>query len=131
MKAEPRWLTVAIVKDVHEAQLRLFGGSFGIRDAGLLESAVERPKHLFHYGENPSLFDLAATLCMGLVKNHPFVDGNKRAALLSARAFLYINGQVFEPEEVDEVRIMLAAAAGGADEALLARWFKDFSKRRR
>jgi len=127
---EPKWLTVEMVQGIHEEQLYRFGGSSGIRDAGLLASAVERPRQLFHYGEDPSLFDLAAALCIGLVKNHPFVDGNKRAALLCARAFLYVNGQAFEPREGDEVHIMLAAAAGEADEALLARWFGGFSRPR-
>ena len=130
MTDEPKWLTVEMVLGIHEEQLRLFGGPSGLRDEGLLHSALARPRQLFHYGEKPTLFGLAAHLCIGLVKNHPFLDGNKRTALLSTRAFLYINGLAFEPLEVDEVRIMVAAAEGAADEVLLARWFEEFSRGR-
>jgi len=80
--------------------------------------------------DNPSLFDLAAALCFGIVKNHPFLDGNKRTGLLSAHALLFLNGQVFEPAEVDEVTMMVGVADGTVDEALLASWLARFSTRR-
>ncbi|OGL64240.1 MAG: hypothetical protein A3J27_02610 [Candidatus Tectomicrobia bacterium RIFCSPLOWO2_12_FULL_69_37] len=131
MTPEPEWLAVREVLALHEGGLAEFGGSAGVRDQGLLESAIQRPRQLYHYGENPTLFDMAASLCMGLVKNHPFVDGNKRTAFLSAAAFLDLNGWDFAPVPGTPTTIIRAAAAGGADEALLARWFKDFSKRRR
>ena len=119
-----------MVAALHEEALARFGGMSGTRDEGLLESAVLRPRQLYHYGGNPTHFDLAASLCMGLVRNHPFVDGNKRAAFLSAAAFLHLNGWDFTPRRGDPTNVMVAAAAGEADEALLARWFEEFSRER-
>ena len=110
-------------------QLSVFGGLPGVRDMALLDSAIDRPKNLLAYGDNPSLFDLAAALCCGIVKNHPFLDGNKRTGLLSARAFLFLNRQVFEPTEVDEVTMMVDVANGTVDEAMLASWLARFSTR--
>lgn len=120
-----------MVRAIHARAVAVFGGSHGIRDAGLLESALERPRNLYAYGENPSLFELAAAYCSGIVKNHAFVDGNKRTGLLSARAFLFRNGYLFEPDEADEVKTMVALAAGEIDERDLAGWLSDYSTRRR
>ena len=124
---EPKWLTRQMVLAIHDEALAMFGGLAGVRDEGLLDSAIDRPKNLAAYAASPSLFALAASLCFGLVKNHPFLDGNKRTGLLSARAFLFLNGQVFEPTELDEVNTMVAVAAGEADETALARWFERYS----
>jgi death-on-curing protein len=128
---EPKWLNRHMVLAIHDEALAMFGGLAGVRDEGLLDSALDRPKNLFAYGDSPSLFALAASLAFGVVKNHPFLDGNKRTGLLAARAFLFLNGQVFEPAESDEVNTMVAVAAGEADEALLARWFEEFSTPKR
>jgi len=115
---------------MHDEAVVIFGGLPGVRDMALLDSAIDRPKNLIAYGDHPSLFDLAAALCFGIVKNHPFLDGNKRTGLLSARALLFLNGQVFEPAEVDEVTMMVGVADGTVDEAMLASWLACFSTRR-
>jgi death-on-curing protein len=127
---EPKWLTRQMILAIHDEAIVVFGGLPGIRDMALLDSAMDRPKNLLADGDTPSLFDLAAALCCGMVKNHPFLDGNKRTGLLSARAFLFLNGQVFEPTEVDEVTRMVGVAEGAVDEAMLASWLARFSTRR-
>jgi death-on-curing protein len=124
---EPKWLTRDMVLAIHDEAVAMFGGLAGIRENGLLDSALDRPKNLFANTESPGLFARAAALCFGLVKNHPFLDGNKRTGLLAAPAFLFLNGQAFEPNETDEVNLIVAVAAGEADEAALARWFETFS----
>ena len=113
---------------IHAQAVGVFGGATGVRDEGLLESALERPRHLFQYKEVASLFDLAAALCVGIVRNHPFVDGNKRAGILAANAFLALNGYRFEPEEADIVTVMWALADGRVDEQALAKWFSDHAR---
>jgi len=124
---EPKWLSKRMVLAIHDEAVEMFGGTAGIRDDGLLESALSRPQNRFAYENEATLFDLAASLCHGICKNHPFLDGNKRTALLSARAFLFLNGQAFEPREIDEVENMVAVASGGMDETGIAAWFKQFS----
>lgn len=124
---EPKWLTKRMVLAIHDEAVEMFGGTAGIRNDGLLESALSRPQHRFADESEATLFDLAASLCHGICKNHPFLDGNKRTALLSARAFLFLNGHALEPSEVDEVENMVAVASGNMDEAGLAGWFKEFS----
>jgi death on curing protein len=124
---EPKWLTKRMVLAIHDEAVDMFGGTAGLRDDGLLESALSRPQNRHAYESQATLFDLAASLCHGICKNHPFLDGNKRTALLSARAFMFLNGYAFEPHEVDEVENMVAVASGGLDEAGLAHWFKEFS----
>jgi death on curing protein len=121
---EPRWLSVAMVAAIHDEAIYEFGGLSGIRDQGLLESAVERPRNLRGYQPKATLFDLAASLGVGIAKNHAFSDGNKRTALLSTRAFLFLNGQVLEPKEEDEVLTMVGVADGSIDEAALSTWLK-------
>jgi death-on-curing protein len=121
---EPFWVSAAVVLAVQEELLARFGGISGLRDERLLDSALNRPQHLFHYG-NPSLFDLAAEYAFGIVKNHPFLDGNKRAGFMAAYIFLGANGQELEAPEDEAVLHTLALAAGeiGADE--YAVWLKD------
>ena len=96
----------------------------GTRDLGLLESALDRPRNRLAYEPGSSIFALAAAPCFGVAKNRPFSDGNKRTALLSTRAFLYLNGQVLEPSQQDEVETMLAVASGALDEQRLAVWLR-------
>ena len=122
---EPVWLSATQVKMLHAETIRLFGGSPGLRDEGLLESALGRPQHLYAYGDAPSLFDLAAAYGHGLAKNHAFVDGNKRVALLAIRAFLFRNGYVFQPDQVETVTTMEGVAAGVVDQEALAAWIRD------
>lgn len=115
--SEPFWLTREAVLAVQGELLARFGGLGGIRDEGLLDSALNRPLHLFHYGE-PSLFDLATAYAEGIVKNHPFLDGNKRSGLMAAALFLESNGYVFQAPEEEAVlqTLALAADAIGAPE---------------
>jgi death-on-curing protein len=121
---EPEWLDVNIVLDVHAEQLALFGGPDGVRDLGLLESALARPVNKFAYGET-DLAALAAAYAFGIAKNHPFVDGNKRAAFASIIVFLGINGidLIVPPEQATAV--ILDLAAGEIGEEGLARWIGD------
>ena len=121
---EPRWLDTTIVLDVHAEQLALFGGADGIRDLGLLESALARPINKFGYGET-DLAVLAAAYAFGIARNHPFVDGNKRAAFASIIVFLGLNGVDFDVPPEQATAIILALAAGEVSEESLARWVKD------
>jgi death-on-curing protein len=118
-----------MVLAIHDEALAAFGGLDGVRDAGLLDSALARPKNLHAYESKRSAFELAAALCWGLARNHPFLDANKRTALLSARAFLFLNGYAFEPSEGDEVEMLVGVADGRIDEARLAAWFAEFSRK--
>ncbi|MEI6494157.1 MAG: type II toxin-antitoxin system death-on-curing family toxin, partial [Verrucomicrobiota bacterium] len=93
--SEPFWLTREVVLAIQGELLARFGGLEGIRDEGLLDSALNRPLHLFHYGD-PPLFELAAAYAEGIVKNRPFLDGNKRAGFMAAYTFLGVNGQQLE-----------------------------------
>ncbi len=124
---EPNWLTVEIVLALHAEGVARFGGTAEVRDAGLLESAVERARNLYAYGDDPSFYDLAAATCAGIVKNHPFVDGNKRAGALAAAVFLDLNGYDFRPPEVELVTMIMGLAAGEIDEAALAQWISESS----
>ena len=124
---EPKWLTVGIVRALHAEGVARFGGSAELRDGGLLESGLERARNLHAYGDDPSDFDLAAAVCAGIVKNHPFVDGNKRAGALAAAVFLDLNGYDFRPPEVEVVTMIMGLAAGEIDEGALARWISENS----
>jgi death-on-curing protein len=127
---QPVWVLLEVVYIVHEESLAQFGGSSGIRDQGLLESALARPRNLFSYGK-PTIFELAASYAFGLVKNHPFIDGNKRAAFVVAVSFLELNGWRFGASEDDAAVQTLALAAGESTEAAFASWLRQYSKRRR
>jgi death on curing protein len=100
---KPRRQTGGEIRLLHAESLRLFGGSAGRRDEGLLESAAGRAKHLWSFGDNPDIFDLAAEYGYGLARNHAFVDGNKRVAVLAMRTFLFLNGFRFNPEQAKMV----------------------------
>jgi death-on-curing protein len=121
---EPEWLEVNIVLDVHAEQLALFGGADGIRDSWLLESALARPINKFAYGES-DLAALAAAYGFGLARNHPFVDGNKRAAFGSIIVFLGLNGIDFDVAPEQATAMILGLAAGEVSEESLARWIRD------
>jgi death-on-curing protein len=122
--SEPEWLSVDILLDVHAEQLALFGGSDGVRDPGLLESALARPVNKFAYGE-ADLAALAAAYAFGIARNHPFVDGNKRVAFASILIFLGLNGCDLDASPEEATAVMLALAAGEIDEDVLARWIGD------
>ena len=121
---EPRWLDVSIVIDIHAEQLALFGGPDGVRDVGLLESALARPQNKFGYGKS-DLAALAAAYAFGIARNHPFVDGNKRAAFASMIVFLGLNGIDFDVPPQAATAIILSLAAGEVSEESLARWIRD------
>ncbi len=126
---EPRWLTMEMVRAIHEESLTLFGAAAGVRDEALLESALAPPRSLFAYADKPAIHHLAAGYCSGIIRNHPFIDGNKRAGLLAARAFLFLNGYDFDPDEAEEVNVIVELAAGNLDEDALAEWFKSNTTR--
>ncbi len=128
---EPKWLTVQMVLALHAEGVARFGGTAELRDRGLLESGLERARNLHAYGDNPSHFDLAAAVCAGIVKNHPFVDGNKRAGALAAAAYLDLNGYDFRPPEVEVVTMIMGLAAGEIDEDTLAQWISENSTPKR
>ena len=125
---EPEWVLRETVLTLHEQSLAQFGGLAGIRDEGLLDSALGRPQNLFAYGK-PTLFALAASYAFGLAKNHPFIDGNKRTAFVTAVLFLELNGRRFSAEEADAAVRTLALAAGEMTEAEYESWLKANSKR--
>lgn len=127
MKA-PKWVLRDTVLALHEQSLAQFGGAAGIRDEGLLDSALGRPRNLFGYGK-PALFELAASCAFGLARNHPFIDGNKRTAFVTAVLFLELNGRRFQADEVDATVRTLALAAGEMSESEFANWLEANSKR--
>jgi death-on-curing protein len=124
MKREPKWLSIIQIRMLHSESIQLFGGSPGIRDGTLLESALDRAKNKWHYDEEVSLFELAAAYGFGIAKNHAFIDGNKRTSLLSIRSFLFVNGFHFRPDEVETVTVIEGIAAGRVDEKQLAEWIE-------
>ena len=119
----PVWLGKEFTLAIHEELLADFGGGAGLRDEGLLESALGKPQNLFAYGQ-PTLFDLAASYAFGIVGNHPFIDGNKRTGFTAAVMFLERNGQIFTASEVDATIQTLALAAGELVEPGYASWLK-------
>lgn len=121
---EPVWLTADLVLSIHEEQLREFGGPPGLRDRGLLESALARSLNKYGYGSS-DMAELAAAYGFGLARNHAFVDGNKRIAFLAMVTFLGLNDIEFLVPEAEAAVIMAAVAAGEIDEDGLARWIRD------
>jgi death-on-curing protein len=118
---EPEWLEEETILAAHHLQIATFGGSPGIRDIGLLRSAMARPCNLLAY-DKPSLTDLAAAYAFGIVRNHPFIDGNKRVALVAIVSFLDINGQQLIADEPSAKLTIESLAASEIDEAALAEW---------
>ncbi|MGA7340749.1 MAG: type II toxin-antitoxin system death-on-curing family toxin [Terracidiphilus sp.] len=123
--SEPVWIRTDVVLAMHEEVLMLHGGPEGVRDLVLLESALARPKNLYHYAENlPSLARLAAPYAMGIVANHPFVDGNKRTAFIVSVTFLRLNGLQLTATKEDRVLTFWNLAGGSLSEDRLAAWFE-------
>ena len=121
----PVWIRQDVVLAMHEEALQLHGGPEGVRDIGLLESALARPKNLFAYSEEPpSLHCLAASYAKGIVANHPFVDGNKRTAFTISLTFLRLNGLEVTATKEDRVLTFWSLADGTLSEAQLAAWFE-------
>jgi death-on-curing protein len=124
-----RWVAAEVLLAVHEEQLAEHGGAAGVRDLGLLESALARPQNQVAYG-NPDAADLAAAYGVGLAKNHPFIDGNKRTAFVAVELFLALNGHDLVADDADCVLTMLSVAAGSLDEPGFAAWLRTHSRPR-
>jgi death-on-curing protein len=121
---EPEWVSKAVVLALHEEQLAEHGGSPGLRDEGLLESALGKPQNLLSYGQ-PDLADLAAAYAVGLAKNHAFVDGNKRVSNVVTLTFLLLNGSDLKTDDTEQVRVWLAIADGTMSEERVASWIRE------
>lgn len=124
-----RWVDRKALELLHDESLAEHGGAPGLRDEGLFESALARPLNLAAYGQ-PDVFELAAAYCVGLAKNHPFVDGNKRVAFLAVGLFLALNGHRLVATQAEATLTMLDVAAGTVDEARLASWLREHVQRR-
>ena len=123
------WINPAVVLAIHEQQLAEHGGSAGVRDHGLLESALSRPQHRAAY-DNPDVAELAAAYGFGIARNHPFIDGNKRTAFVAVELFLALNGKCLDATDPECVLTMLAVASGDLDEPAFAAWLRTHSARR-
>jgi len=121
---EPIWLEQEAIIALHDRSLALHGGPSGIRDFGLLDSALQRPLSRFHYEGETDLATLAATYTVGIASNHPFIDGNKRAAYQALILFLALNGSSLIADRVDAIETMLRVAAGEVDIETLAAWIR-------
>jgi death-on-curing protein len=125
-----RWIDRRALELLHDESIAEHGGASGLRDEGLLESALARPLNLVAYGE-PDVAELAAAYGVGLAKNHPFVDGNKRAAFLAVGLFLALNGKRLVATQADATLTMLAVAAGSIDEPAFAQWLREHVQNRK
>jgi len=127
---EPIWIQQRVVLLAHEESLAEHGGPTGVRDLGLLESALARPKNIFAYSESePSLQRMAAAYAFGIVANHPFVDGNKRTALIVSIAFLKLNGLILTADKADRYAAFYGLAAGTVTEDQMTVWFQQNTAR--
>ena len=121
---EPEWLSRALILAIHDEQLAEHGGGAGVRDEGLLDSALARPRNRYEYDEETDLASLAAAYTFGIAKNHPFIDGNKRTAFVAAEVFLDVNGLTLVATDQDCVITMLRLASGEIDEDAFAAWLR-------
>jgi death-on-curing protein len=129
LRSEPTWIEEQLLRTVQEEQLAEHGGMVGIRDANLLASALARPRNLFAYEENADLAALAAAYGIGLVRNHPFLDGNKRAGLIAVDLFLRLNGSRLTATNAEAVIEILALAAGERTDDAFTEWVRDHAAR--
>lgn len=123
------WVLDSVVLAIHDAQLAEHGGIAGIRDEGLLSSALARPKNLEAHGESVDAASLAATYAFGISRNHPFLDGNKRTAFVVMELFLNLNGWELNAEDTDCLHTMQALASGDLGEKALANWIREHTVR--
>ena len=130
-RPEPKWLGRVVIDAIHNDQLREHGGLPGIRDENVLESALARPQQKWHYADSTDLPTIAAAYAFGLVKNHPYRDGNKRIGLLAMVTFLEMNGHELEATDAEVVAEILALADGTVSEEALADWARAHSFKRR
>lgn len=129
MNAPWRWIDKRVLLLLHDESIAEHGGAAGIRNEGLLESALARPLNLAAYGE-PDFADLAASYGVGLAKNHAFVDGNKRAAFLSVGLFLALNGYRLKATQAEATLTMIDVASGALDEPAFAAWLRQHTQAR-
>jgi death-on-curing protein len=122
--SEPFWLTSQMVIAIHDEQLAIHGGAGGMRDEGMLESALDRPRNRWAY-EEAELPELAAAYAFDIARNHPFVDGNKRTSLLALYTFLGVNDIEFVVPEAEAAAMILSLVAGEISEQSLTRWIRD------
>ena len=122
--SEPLWIDEQDVLVLHGRLLALDGGSAGVRSVALLQSALARPQQLYAYGEAPNIIEMAARYIAGIVRNHPFVDGNKRTGFVVGVLFLELNGRRFIANEEDATQAILELAAGTLDEGAFTRWMR-------
>jgi death on curing protein len=125
---QPHWISRRALLYLHSASLATFGGSTGIRDEGLLDSALARPQNRFHYAPESDLSELAASYGFGIAKNHPFIDGNKRAAFHSVGLFLSINECELIADQLDAIQTVISLAAGELSEEDFAVWIRNHTK---
>ena len=130
-RPEPQWLSRVVVDAIHNDQLREHGGLPGIRDENVLESALARPQQKWHYAENTDLPTLAAAWAFGLVRNHPYRDGNKRIGFLAIVTFLGMNGHSLEASDAEVVTEILALADGSVSEKTLEDWIRQHTGKRK
>lgn len=121
---EPIWLTRPMVEAAHHDQVQEHGGLLGVRDDGLLESALARPRHRWSFEPETDLPSLAASYGFGLIKNHPFFDGNKRIGFVAMNMFLLVNGFEVEAPEPEVIAVMLQVASGTLNESGLGEWLR-------
>ena len=128
-KKEPLWIEERDALAIHDRLLAIYGGATGLRDRGLLESALARPRQRHAYGSSSDPVEMAALYTAGIVRNHPFVDGNKRTGFVIGVLFLELHGFDFKASEADAIQAVMALAAGTLDEADYASWLRENAKR--
>ena len=130
-KKEPLWIEERDVLAIHDRLLALYGGATALRDRGLLESALARPRQHHAYSNASDVVEMAALYTAGIIRNHPFVDGNKRTGFVIGILFLELHGFDFKANEADATQVVMALAAGTLDEAGYAAWLRENGKGRR
>jgi death-on-curing protein len=130
-KKQPLWIEERDVRAIHDRVMALHGGATGVRDRGLLASALARPRQHHAYTKSAHIVDMGALYTTGIVRNHPFVDGNKRTGFVTGILFLELNGFDFEGGEADAAQAVMALAAGTLDEGSYAAWLRENCKFRR
>jgi len=131
MKKEPLWIEERDALAIHDRLLALHGGATGLRDIGLLESALARPRQHHAYADTSDVVEMAALYTAGIIRNHPFVDGNKRTGFVIGVLFLELHGFDFKASEADATQAVMALAAGRLDEAGYTAWLRENVKRKR
>jgi death-on-curing protein len=130
-KKEPLWIEERDVLAIHDRLLALYGGATGLRDRGLLESALARPRQHHAYADTSDAVEMAALYTAGIVRNHPFVDGNKRTGFVIGVLFLELHGFDFKASEADATQAVMALAAGTLDETAYGAWLRGNARRKR